>query len=548
MTSRGPAALLIAALLGVLCAAPAAAVGVERLSRVSPSSGRTSSLEVASGLLSVKFSEGADIQAASAALRGLGYSLSDRRSYGGWRMVLLPAGVGVSAALSSVRGLPFVAAAEPDKIYRPRRVPDDPYLPFQYALGKVQAYGAWEYETGASSRVTVAVIDTGVEKYHPEFLGKFDDSISQFCNPGANKNSGADNSVCVPQNPPTQACYHGTSVAGVAAALGNNAAGVSGMSWGARLVSIKIFRDADCPDDCYDNACGTDDWAMADALTFLASVSGTPAYGKIVANMSIGCRAFDCGTCSSMLQYAVNTATTAGVMIFAAAGNGLNGVGDDLIDSPANCQGVIAVGATDQSDSLAPFSSTDSDMVSKGLTAPGVEIYTTTISSSYASVSGTSFSSPMAAGLAALVWSAKLTGDPAYSAAQVFDVMKNSADDLGPAGPDRNFGWGRINAMKALRLAATGTTRFAGTNKAVAYPNPFRPATQRLVTFTVPQEMSASGLEVKVYTSEGELVRKLESSSWDGKNEAGAPVASGVYIFRVKTDKDSAVGKMALIR
>jgi flagellar hook assembly protein FlgD len=60
--------------------------------------------------------------------------------------------------------------------------------------------------------------------------------------------------------------------------------------------------------------------------------------------------------------------------------------------------------------------------------------------------------------------------------------------------------------------------------------------------------MAASGLEVKVYTQEGELVRKLDSSSWDGKNDAGAPVASGVYLFRVKTDKDSAVGKMALVR
>jgi len=183
-------------------------------------------------------------------------------------------------------------------------------------------------------------------------------------------------------------------------------------------------------------------------------------------------------------------------------------------------------------------------MVSKGLSAPGVGVLTTDLNGGYASASGTSFASPMAAGLAALVWSAK----PSYTPAQVFDVMKNSADDLGPAGPDRDYGWGRINALKALRLASTGSKDSAVSRKASAYPNPFRPKTQALVTFTVPDSDLAGGAEVKVYTSEGELVKKLDSMAWDGRNSAGEPAASGVYIFRVKTDKDSRTGTFALIR
>ena len=150
----------------------------------------------------------------------------------------------------------------------------------------------------------------------------------------------------------------------------------------------------------------------------------------------------------------------------------------------------------------------------------------------------------MAAGLAALVWSAK----PTFSAMDVFNAIAHSADDLGAPGPDRDFGWGRINALKALRLVVTGTANFAGTAKALAYPNPFRPNSQRLVTFTVPAQLASSGVEVKIYTSEGELVKKLDGLSWDGRNSAGAAVASGVYLFRLKTDKDSAVGKFALIR
>ena len=66
--------------------------------------------------------------------------------------------------------------------------------------------------------------------------------------------------------------------------------------------------------------------------------------------------------------------------------------------------------------------------------------------------------------------------------------------------------------------------------------------------FKLEQTLTGTGLNVKIYTSEGELVKKLEGLAWDGKNETGAAVASGVYIFRVKTDKDAAVGKLALIR
>lgn len=534
MTCRGPAVLLTAALLGAFCAAPVLAIRTERVSRVSPSSGKASSLEVASGSALVRFKAGVSTSAAAAQLEPAGFRIARTFERFNWSAVILPAGMSVQAGLAALAASPAVELAEPNRVYRPSRVPDDTYIASQYALARVQAFGAWEYETGSSSRVTVAVIDTGIDGSHPELQGKLA-GTSRAVNP--------DTLVVANNQPPTPACNHATRVSGVAAAAANNAAGVAGLSWGAQLISMKVFLDIDCDDDCSDapgRSCSTTDEGIGTAINELISLHNTPALGKIVVNISLGSPGGESGTCGGLIQAAANSAATAGLLLFAASGNSSY----QFVDIPADCAGVIPVGATDQQDNLAYFSNTDSTMTTKGLTAPGVELQTTDIGGGYASATGTSFASPMAAGLAALVWSAK----PAYTAAQVFDVMKNSADDLGVAGPDRDFGWGRINAMKALRLATTGTTRFAGTNKAVAYPNPFRPAAQRLVTFTVPQEMSASGLEVKVYTSEGELVRKLDSSSWDGKNEAGAPVASGVYIFRVKTDKDSAVGKMALIR
>ncbi len=529
---RGAAARLIF-LLVFIQTGPAFALKIERLAYFSPASGRSGSMEVAAGSALIKFKEGISTSAASVSLAPAGFTIRRSLERFNWSTVALPDGMGVEAGLAILKANPLVEWAEPDRVYRAKKTSSDIYLSRQYALAQVQAFGAWEYETGFSSRATVAIIDTGIDGFHPELSGKLV-GISRAFPPGGG--AGSDN------QPPTAACNHATRAAGVAAAASDNSAGVAGMSWGAKLLSLKVFSDANCNNDCSDESgsCATSGTAMADAINDVIPLQNTPDIGRLVVNISLGCPVAECGTCSLALQNAVNVATAAGIVLFAAAGNG----GGSFIDSPADCPGIYSVGATDLDDSLASFSNSDTLMITKGLTAPGVDLYTTDLSGGYASASGTSFSSPLTAGLAALILSAK----PGFTAAQVFDTIKNSADDLGSPGPDRNYGWGRINALKAMRLAVTGSKQFAGTNKAVAYPNPFRPKTHRLVSFTVPEDMLAANMEVKVYTSEGEQVRKLTGPAWDGKNEAGAAVASGVYIFRVKTGKDAAVGKLALIR
>ncbi len=519
----------LAFLLVFMTAGRAFALKIERIAQFSPASGKTTYLEAAAGSAIVRFKTGVSTGAAVSALEASGFTIENNFKRFGWSAVSMPAGLGVAAGLQVLKAMPLVEYAEPNRVFRPRRTSNDPYLPTQYALAQVQAFGAWEYETGFSSRVTVALIDTGIEGSHPELSGKLA-GTSRIFDP--NTGAASDN------QPPTAACEHATRAAGVAAAASDNALGVAGMSWGARLLSLKVFSDTDCViDDCFARySCGTSEISIAAAVNDAISLHNSAATGKMIINMSLG----SSGGCSTPLQDAVNVATTTGLMLFAAAGN--EGIG--YIDSPANCDGVYAVGATDMQDGLAYFSNTDTLMITKGVTAPGVDLYTTDINGGYATASGTSFSSPLTAGLAALIWSAK----PDYTRAQVFDAIKNSADDLGSPGPDRDFGWGRINALKAMRLAVTGSRDFAGTNKAVAYPNPFRPKSQRLVSLTVPEDMAAPNREIKIYTTEGELVKKLEGPAWDGTNQAGAPVVSGVYLFRIKTDKDSAVGKVALIR
>ncbi|MBI4351696.1 MAG: S8 family serine peptidase [Elusimicrobia bacterium] len=531
MITPRAAASCLAFLLVIMPGARALALKVERIPHFSPASGRTSTINAAAGSAIVRFKTGVSSSAAAAALAPAGFAVLKNYERFNWSALALPEGLGVAAGLQLLGTSPVVEWAEPNRVYRPKKTSNDIYLAQQYALSRVQAFGAWEYETGFSSRATVAVLDTGIDGSHPELSGKLIGTSRKF---DPFSGAASDN------QPPTAACNHATRAAGVAAAASDNSAGVAGMSWGAKLLSLKVFADTDCYDDCGDEAgylsCSTSETSIAAAVDDAISLHDTAAAGKVIINMSLG----DSGTCSGPLQTAVNVATTTGLMLFAAAGNS----GASFIDTPANCEGVIAVGATDLQDGQASFSNSDTLMITKGVAAPGVDLYTTNINGGYASATGTSFSSPLTAGLAALLWSAR----PDKTGKEIWDVIKNSADDLGSPGPDRDFGYGRINALKAMRLAVTGSTQFAGTNKAVAYPNPFRPGTQRLVTFTVPEEMSAPSVEVKIYTSEGELVRKLTSSAWDGKNEAGAAVASGVYLFRVKTDKDAAVGKMALIR
>lgn len=537
-------ATLLACLLCLAAAARAAALQTEYLPRVSPSGAPGSpGMKVVSGLASVALAPGVSTAAASAALDAAGFELDLARAAGRWRPVRFKSPRPVAQALAALSAMPaVVAAAEPDKVYSVRRVPNDPYISSQYALAQVQAFGAWEYETGTSSRVTVAVIDTGIETSHPEFSGKFAAAANQFCDPGANKLGGGDNAACVAEPSASPACYHGTAVAGVAAANGDNASGIAGMSWGpeARLVSLRVFRVGDCTSDCGGAGCETDDWAMADALGWAADQHNSAAYGKVVANMSLGCPYAVCGGCSGVMQAAVNYAAGKDVLVFAAAGNG----SDSRLDSPADCPGVIPVGATDSQDRLAYFSTSFGTMTAAGVTAPGYDVYTTNSGGGYTSATGTSFASPMAAGLAALLWSAK----PAASAAQVRDYILNTADDLGAAGADASFGRGRINALRAMRYALTGTTASAADGKAAAYPNPFRPSRDRLVTFTVPASLLGPGLEARVYTQEGEQVKKLSALSWDGRNESGHPVASGVYLLLVKTDKGTAVGKFAVLK
>ncbi|MBE0545064.1 MAG: S8 family serine peptidase [Verrucomicrobia bacterium] len=310
--------------------------------------------------------------------------------------------------LAALRQSPLVEFAERDYHAWPALVPDDPHFVSgaQWHLAKLQMPAAWDITTGTMN-VIIAVVDSGLDASHPDLA----DNVL----PGYDFVSNDNN--------PNDDTGHGTAVAGAVAAVGNNGLGVAGVAFGCRVMPLKIVSA---------NTAATYS-RMAQAVTYATD------HGARVINISLAG-----SSASSTLQNAINYAWSRNVVIVAAAGND----GNTQPRYPAASQNVIAVSATDANDRRAAFSSYGSFIT---LAAPGTNIWTTRRSAStpYGPVYGTSFASPVVAGLAALVASA----NPLLSNTQIVSLLKFNADDLGAAGRDIVYGYGRVNGFSTLRSA-----------------------------------------------------------------------------------------------
>ena len=308
----------------------------------------------------------------------------------------------IEAALAKNPQVEFV---EKNLIGEAHLVPNDPGYASQWHLPKILAPNAWDIASGSTS-VPIAVIDSGVDPNHPDLL-----QMQGYNFLGNNTDT-------------RDVLGHGTAVAGAAAALGNSGIGVSGVTWTNPIMPLVTVTSNNTA-----TVSGT-----SSAIVYAAD------HGARVINISLGWTGY-----TSTMQNAVNYAWNKGLVIVASAGN----YGNSNPIYPAALTNVVAVSATDSVDNLAGWS-TYGNFVD--VSAPGVSIYTTANGGGYRYASGTSFSSPIVAGLAALIFSL----NPSLSNAQVVNLIKNNADDLGSVGFDQYFGQGRVNAYRSL-LAALGT-------------------------------------------------------------------------------------------
>jgi subtilisin family serine protease len=286
---------------------------------------------------------------------------------------------------------------------------NDPLFPEQYSLKKVEAGKAWFLNTGKDT-VKIAIIDSGVDLEHPDLKAKLLEGYNALD----------------PAKPPKDDVRHGTHVAGIAGAIGNNGVGVAGLASNCKIIPVKVLGANS----------GTLD-SISAGLIWAAD------NGADVVNMSLGTYSEN-----QTLAEAVKYALGKNVVCIATMGND----NTEKKRYPAAYPGMIAVGSTDENDKKSGFSNYGSWMT---VSAPGSNILSTlpTYMSSgnigYGKLSGTSMAAPLVTGLAGLIRSQHKDMHPK----DVSKMLQDSADDLGEIGHDKYFGAGRINAFKAVKLA-----------------------------------------------------------------------------------------------
>ncbi|MGC4047162.1 MAG: S8 family serine peptidase [Armatimonas sp.] len=319
----------------------------------------------------------------------------------GIRVMHIPRGFSEAAMMAAMARQPEVESVELDEIYPPSDlIPNDTLFSNQWALGKIAGPTAWSTSTG-SNTITIAILDSGVDSTHPDLANKIVPGWNFYDN---NSNT-------------SDVFGHGTAVAGTATAASNNSTGVASVAWQCRLMPIRIS-------DTSGNASTT---TIASGLTWAAD------HGARVANIS-----YACSSSSTVATAAKYFQDKGGVVVVSAGNSGTTSV---ALDNPY----VLNVSATDANDALYSWSNRGTDV---DLAAPGV-VYTTNRGGGYGGWQGTSFSSPLVAGVAALVLSVR----PALSGADVQNILCQSADDKGLIGKDTSYGWGRVNAARAVAMA-----------------------------------------------------------------------------------------------
>ncbi|WP_052339833.1 S8 family serine peptidase [Gorillibacterium massiliense] len=393
-------------------------------------------------------------------------------------LLFLPANLALAAPSSG--DTTSVPAATPLKANLPTesRRSNDPMESHQKYLNQIHAFEAWSVVTGNPERV-IAIVDTGVELNHPDLASQLVSGIN-LVNPGT---------------PPNDDNGHGTNVAGVIAAVANNEKGIAGLLWDAKIMPVKALES---------DGTGEED-TLGEGIRYAVD------HGASIVVLSLGLN-----KPSEYMESIVRYAEKKGVLLVAAAGNE-----GGPVKYPAAYSTVLSVGGAtaDNERSVASNYGDELDVL-----APW-SVFTTARQGGYQFSGGTSLAAPQVAAVCAMVWALH----PELTPAQIRDIIRRSAEDLGKPGWDPETGYGLLRADRAIAMEpsidayeetdtkpATGQDESAVTGKKTPIPRILPMNKQSEAGFTGSRDEDWYFVDAPF---DGFLDLTLEAGGWEYKTQ-----------------------------
>ena len=338
----------------------------------------------------------------------------------------------------------FIEYAEPKPVHTFNTAPNDPMISMQNYLNQIHAFEAWEYYESSSRKdsILISIVDTGIDTNHEDLLSALyinagedgldqkgvskrangiDDDLNGFIDDWSGWDFASSANIVSGDNSPFPGHFHGTHVAGIAAAISENEKGIAGIARRVKILPVKVSKDDS------------------------TSLTVENSYEGLLYAAAMGARIINCswGSPSPSIAEAeiVANAQQFGCLIVAGAGND----GKETSFYPASYPNVLSVAAVYYDATKTSYSNFSPSV---DISAPGSSIFSTLKGNTYGYSSGTSMSAPIISGTAALIASVFPLADAQQIAARIISSAKN-IDSINPLFA-RKIGFGLVDCMAAL--------------------------------------------------------------------------------------------------